>query len=200
MKYKIFLLQKNDIVIFDTHSSFYIILWGSLIIKKVFRNTNKITLNICTSDDTFGHTKFINKSYYYEAEAINTAQIISIEYSIIANICQNHPKFNLFFIEHLLLCSIKAYRFIEIISHKSITNRLISLLLLLSEQNGTSQGNGILINLTITHQILAQIIGSNRVSVTRIMSGLVQTKLISMQKKKIVIHNPVLLSQRISNK
>lgn len=73
-------------------------------------------------------------------------------------------------------------------------------MLLLSEQNGTSQGNGILINLTITHQILAQIIGSNRVSVTRIMSGLVQTKLISMQKKKIVIHNPVLLSQRISNK
>ncbi|ASN78814.1 Ycf28 (chloroplast) [Porphyra umbilicalis] len=195
-EHQIFSLKQHDVLIFDANSTLYIILAGCLIVKKVFRNRKKIILNLLTSEDTFGHTQFASSHFYYEVEAIDVAQIVSIEYSTIMSICQNHHKFSVFFIDHLLLCSIKANRFMEIISHKSITNRLVSLLLLLSEHNGISQSNGIFLNLAITHRVLAQIIGSNRVSITRIMSELVQTKLISIQKKKVIIHDPILLSQR----
>ena len=199
-EHQIFSLKQNDIIIFDVNSKLYIILAGCLIVKKVFRNRKKIILNVLTSEDSFGHTQFASNRFYYEVEALDVAQVLSIEYSIIMNICQNYPNFSVFLVNHLLLCSIKANHFMEIISHKSITNRLISLLLLLSEHNGISQNNGILIDLTITHKVLAQIIGSNRVSITRIISKLIHTKFISMQKKKVIIHDPILLSQRFSNR
>nr|YP_010925660.1 global nitrogen transcriptional regulator [Neoporphyra dentata]WKD83892.1 global nitrogen transcriptional regulator [Neoporphyra dentata]BCA87323.1 ntcA-like transcriptional regulator [Neoporphyra dentata] len=200
ISYQIFLLQPNDIILFDSRSRLYIILLGSLIITKVFKSTHKITLNLLTTGDTFGQLELSNDNFYYEAEAIGKTKIVCINYNTIIKACSNYPLFNLFFVNHLICCSEKAYHFTEIISHKSITSRLVSLLLLLAEQNGTQSNNGIILNFAMTHKMLAQIIGSSRVSVTRILSELLKTKLISIQKKKIVVHSPVLLSQRILNK
>nr|YP_007947872.1 hypothetical chloroplast protein 28 [Neoporphyra haitanensis]AGG37121.1 hypothetical chloroplast protein 28 [Neoporphyra haitanensis] len=200
ISYQIFLLQPNDIILFDSSSRLYIILIGSLIITKVFKSTHKITLNLLTNGDTFGQLELANDNFYYEAEAIGKTKIACINYNTIIRACSNYPLFNLFFIDHLICCSEKTYHFVEIMSHKSITSRLVSLLLLLAEQNGTQSNNGIMLNFAMTHKMLAQIIGSSRVSVTRILSELLKTKLISIQKKKIVVHSPVLLSQRILNR
>nr|YP_010925871.1 global nitrogen transcriptional regulator [Neoporphyra seriata]WKD84103.1 global nitrogen transcriptional regulator [Neoporphyra seriata] len=200
MSYQIFLLKPNDIILFNNSSRIYIILMGSLIITKVFKSTHKITLNLLTVGDTFGQLEVANDNFYYEAEAIGKTKIACINYNNIIRACSNYPPFNLFFVNHLICRSEKAYHFVEIISHKSITSRLVSLLLLLAEQNGTQINSGIILNFTITHKMLARIIGGSRVSVTRILSELLKTKLISIQKKKIIIHSPILLSQRILNK
>ena len=200
IEYIVLSLKQNDIITFNANSNLYTILIGSVIIKKVFQDTSKIPLNILTNEDTFGYAEIISNDFYYEAEAIDMTQIVCVKYSQIISACHKYPQFNVFFLRHLTKCSTKTHHFIEIISHKSITNRLISLLLLLSEQNGIEYGNGILLNCSVTHKVLAKIIGSTRVSVTRIMSELIQTKLISMQKKKIIINSPILLSQRILNK
>nr|YP_009244653.1 global nitrogen transcriptional regulator [Pyropia pulchra]AMK96895.1 global nitrogen transcriptional regulator [Pyropia pulchra] len=198
--YQLFSLRPNDIILFDKSSRLYIILIGSLIITKVFKSTHKITLNLLTNGDTFGQLELVNDNFYYEAKAISKTQIACTNYTTIIKTCNNCPPFSSFFVNHLISQSQKAYHFIEIISHKNITSRLVSLLLLLAEQNGTQGNNGIILNFTVTHKVLAQIIGSSRVSVTRILSELMKTKLISTQKKKIVVHSPVLLSQRILNK
>nr|BED43153.1 Ycf28 protein [Pyropia sp. Myanmar_A]BED43350.1 Ycf28 protein [Pyropia sp. Myanmar_B]BED43547.1 Ycf28 protein [Pyropia sp. Myanmar_C] len=182
--YQIFSLTQSDIVLFDNSSRLYIILIGSLIIRKVLKSTHKITLNLLTANDTFGQLEVVDDNFYYEVEAVTKTNIACINYSTILKACSQYPSFNLFFINHLISRSAKAYHFVEIISHKSITSRLVSLLLLLAEQNGTQSNNGIIINYTIKHKILAQIIGSSRVSITRILSDLIKTKLISIQKKK----------------
>nr|AIA21576.1 hypothetical protein [Neopyropia fucicola] len=199
INYQIFSLRQNDTLLFNSSSRLYIILIGSLIITKVLRNTHKVTLNLLTTGDTFGQIELVDDNFYYETEAIDKTEVACINYTTIIKACSNCAPFNLFFVNHLIFRSAKAYYFIEIISHKSITSRLISLLLLLAEQNGTQVNNGIMLNFTITHKILAQIIGSNRVSVTRILAKLLKTKLISIQKKRIIVHSPVLLSQRILN-
>lgn len=198
--YQLFSLKQNDTILFNSSSRLYIILIGSLIITKVLKNKHKITLNLLNTGDTFGQLELVDDNFYYEAEAIDKTKIACINYNTIMKACSNYPPFNLFFVNHLIYRSAKAYHFIEIISHKSITSRLVSLLLLLAEQNGTHANNGIMLNFSITHKILAQIIGSNRVSVTRILSELLKTKLISIQKNRIIVHSPVLLSQRILNK
>lgn len=183
--YQIFSLRQRDIILFENSSQLYIILIGSLIIKKVLKSTHKITLNLLTTNDTFGQLELIDDNFYYEVEAISKTKIACINYSTILKECSKYPSFNLFFINHLISRSAKAYHFIEIISHKSITSRLVSLLLLLAEQNGSQSNNGIVINFIVTHKMLAQIIGSNRVSVTRILSDLIKTKFISTQKKNL---------------
>nr|YP_009027626.1 hypothetical chloroplast protein 28 [Neoporphyra perforata]AGV01109.1 hypothetical chloroplast protein 28 [Neoporphyra perforata]AHB35120.1 hypothetical chloroplast protein 28 [Neoporphyra perforata]AHB35329.1 hypothetical chloroplast protein 28 [Neoporphyra perforata]AIA19491.1 hypothetical protein [Neoporphyra perforata]AIA19700.1 hypothetical protein [Neoporphyra perforata] len=198
--YQLFLLNPNDVILFNSSSRLYIILLGSFIITKVFKSKHRITLNLLTSGDTFGQLELENNNFYYEAKAIGKTEVACINYDTIIQACINYPSFNMFFFNHLISRSEKTYYFIEIISHKSITSRLVSLLLLLAEQNGTQSNNGIILKFSVTHKMLAQIVGSSRVSVTRILSKLLKAKLISMQKKKIVIHSPVLLSQRILNK
>lgn len=200
IEYQVFSLKQNEAIIFNTSSTMYIILVGSLTIVKVLNSTRKITLNLLSNGDIFGHSELSSHGLYYEAQAINTAHIVCINYTTIIESSRNCPYFNLLVVDHLLTCSTRNYNFIEIISHKSITNRLVSLLLILAERNGTQVNNGIILNFTITHKTLAQIIGSNRVTVTRILSELLQTKLIAIQKRKIIIYSPVLLSQRVLNK
>nr|YP_009237440.1 hypothetical protein [Wildemania schizophylla]AKS28487.1 hypothetical protein [Wildemania schizophylla] len=200
IEYQVLSLKRSDAIIFNTSSELYIILVGTLTITKIIHTTRKIVLNLLSDGDIFGHSNLSNCSLYYEAQAINTAHLVCVKYNTILNACRHYPCFNLFIVKQLLACSTNSYNFVEVMSHKSISNRVVSLLLVLAERHGTLSNNGIILNFTITHKILAQIIGSSRVTVTRILSELLKTKLITIQQRKIIIYNPILLSQRVLNK
>ncbi|NJN37731.1 MAG: helix-turn-helix domain-containing protein, partial [Acaryochloridaceae cyanobacterium CSU_3_4] len=60
---------------------------------------------------------------------------------------------------------------------------------------GVPNGNGITIDLKLSHQAIAEAIGSTRVTVTRLLGDLRDQEKISIHKKKITVHDPVLLGQ-----
>lgn len=76
--------------------------------------------------------------------------------------------------------------------NKNIGNRLIKLLLILSREFGSYIEEGILINITLSHNDIANIIGTTRVTITRLLKDLIKSKLISIHshQNKIVINNP----------
>jgi CRP-like cAMP-binding protein len=55
-----------------------------------------------------------------------------------------------------------------------------------------------MIDLKLSHQAIAEAIGSTRVTVTRLLGDLRQDKLISIHKKKITVYNPIALSQQFT--
>jgi CRP-like cAMP-binding protein len=57
---------------------------------------------------------------------------------------------------------------------------------------------GIRIDLKLSHQAIAEAIGSTRVTVTRLLGDLRESDLIAIHKKKITVYNPVALSQQFT--
>jgi CRP-like cAMP-binding protein len=69
----------------------------------------------------------------------------------------------------LLVHAWKSEELLKIIHQQSIADRLFHLLLWLAEQVGKPVASGTLLELRLTHQDLADTIGSTRVSVTRLL-------------------------------
>ena len=74
----------------------------------------------------------------------------------------------------------------------------VELISLPIEQVEKALKEGITIDLKLSHQAIAEAIGSTRVTVTRLLGDLRQETMISIHKKKITVHNPVALSQQFT--
>ena len=85
--------------------------------------------------------------------------------------------------------------FIESLTHKDIYSKLVNFLSILCEDFGVIGEKGITIDLHLSHQDIADAIGSTRVTITRIIGELKKLGLLTIDRKKIVIFDPALLSK-----
>jgi len=90
----------------------------------------------------------------------------------------------------LLLQQIKEIEELTIIrSHKKIDLMLLKLLVWFAEKHGSSTENGHLIDLRLTHQDLADILGTTRVTITRALGYFEQQGIITrLPLHRIVLH------------
>ncbi len=82
---------------------------------------------------------------------------------------------------------IKAEQLLTIIGLRRVEERLWQLLLMLEEEMGQSVVNGTRLRIRFTHQNLAQIIRTTRVTVTRILGDFQEKGLISIDSQRHII-------------
>jgi CRP-like cAMP-binding protein len=84
---------------------------------------------------------------------------------------------------------------LAMIGHRRIEDRLRHFLLLLQQEIGSPEGSGTRLTLRLTHQQLANAIGTTRVTVTRLLSQLREEGWLTIDKQRhIVISNNVITS------
>lgn len=82
---------------------------------------------------------------------------------------------------------------IDSFAYKESYKRFKTLLLFLVKNIGIYTKFGMVIVYPLSHQDIAEIIGSNRITITRIINKLNQQKIISIYKRKFILHDPILL-------
>ena len=191
------LLKGDRILInFKRKKQIYIIIQGSLKLSKIFTNQEILTLGIFTKNDIIYVFEPIthNQNYYYIAETLTVTSIISCNCEKIT-----YWMYQDTVIYYAILFAYQKYTqkiifMMQVLSHRDKKSRLIHLLLLLCQQFGNKTKLGIIIQIIITQSTLATIIGSNRITVTRIIQSLQKSQLISIYHHKMVIHNLLKLS------
>lgn len=78
-----------------------------------------------------------------------------------------------------------------IVRQDSIHQRLLQLLIWLARKFAREVEQGQLIELRLTHQEIAEVIGTTRVTVTRLLSQLEQEGIIRRRRHFIVLHSPL---------
>ena len=63
---------------------------------------------------------------------------------------------------------------------------------------GVADELGITIDLRLSHQAIAEAIGSTRVTITRLLGDLRQSGLVQIDRKKITVLDPIALAKRFS--
>lgn len=123
------------------------------------------------------------------AEAVDPSLVILIPRQEIERLMERHPGLSLGVTKLIGLRRQRIERRLKYLLFRSNRDRLVHLLLELAEQYGTAEEGGVGLRVRLSHQDLANIIGSTRETVTVLLGELQQEGLVSLGRKKIVIQN-----------
>jgi CRP/FNR family transcriptional regulator len=167
----------------------YIILSGRVQISKITADGRELSLRICGENDICGELTLFtdNPKYLLSAKVIEDGEIVAIRKDVLENeIFQNSTlafEFMKWMSDHFRKTQTK---FRDLVLNGK-RGALFSTLIRMSNSYGVQQKNGILIDLPLTNQELANFCGTSRESTNRILSDLKKDNIISVKKGKITI-------------
>lgn len=164
----------------DNRSVLYFVMMGRVRLYEILPDGRAITLSILGVNDVFAQSSN-QRSYFHDvyAEAMKDAIVACIQESSLEALMEQSPMLASRIIYSFSQQLSQSQILIEGLLGRDVSLRLVNILLkLATEFGGVEQGGVTCIELGLTHQELADMIGSNRVTVTR--------KLIELQKKKLI--------------
>jgi CRP-like cAMP-binding protein len=106
------------------------------------------------------------------------------------NLIEKHPRIALKLLEELTSRLRQADERIESLALLDVTGRIAGVLLQLADYQGNKNQKNIQIKLRPTHQELANMVGTTRETVTRVLKQLENKNYISINGKDITIPDP----------
>jgi len=148
----------------------YIILVGKVKVMQATEDGKEIILAIHRADEFFGEISLIDGK-------TSPATVLATENSLIAiiskgdfySLLSNQPKVFDKFLQ--ILCSRlrESWKRIQILNFKNSSQRIKMLILTLSYDNGKKTPEGMVLNIKLTHQNIADMTGLTRETVTRVL-------------------------------
>lgn len=169
----------------------YVILSGKVQISKITSDGRELSLRICGKNDICGELTLFTHSpkYLLSAKVLEDAEIAAINKDVLEKeIFQNSSlafEFLKWMSDHFRKTQTK-FRDLVLNGKKGA---LYSTLIRMTNSYGVEVQSGILIDLPLTNQELANFCGTSRESTNRILNELKKEKIISIKKSKIIVHN-----------
>ena len=185
----------------DPAERVYFLLKGAVKLSRVYEAGEEITVALLRENSVFGVLSLITghrSDRFYHAVAFTPVELLSAPIEQFEQSLRDNPELSWLMMRGLSSRILQTEMMIETLAHRDMGSRLVSFLLILCRDFGTPSSDGITIDLKLSHQAIAEAIGSTRVTVTRLLGELRDDKMISIYKKKITLHNPVALSQQFT--
>ncbi|WP_232824329.1 MULTISPECIES: Crp/Fnr family transcriptional regulator [Paraliobacillus] len=184
IKKNTYLFQQGEEV-----SDLFIIKSGSIQIGKISSDGRELFLRICSKDDIVGELTLDNEEvkYILNAKVTEDGEVGVIKRKTLEEKILTNPKLS---IELLKIMNLNYRRdqtkFRDLVSHGK-KGALYSTLIRLSNSYGEKKKEGILLEINLTNQELANFCGTSRESVNRLLNELKRLNIIGMEKGKITI-------------
>ncbi len=173
--------------------SLYLLKKGKIRLYKLDQDGKQFTLGILGSGNIFGEIESFSlgtRDVYIET--LEETLLCTINQELIQQFLLERPKLMLKLLQVLSERLIESNRMLEHMALGDTKDRLLYLLVKLSEQFGTKKNQKTKIDIKLTHQELAYMIGSTRESVSIMLKELTAQKLVSTNRKSITINNSLL--------
>ncbi|MFL6556705.1 MAG: Crp/Fnr family transcriptional regulator [Bacillus sp. (in: firmicutes)] len=168
----------------------YIIISGKVQISKITSDGRELSLRICGENDICGELTLFtdNPRYLLSALVLEEGEIVAIKKDILESEIFRNSKLAFEFMKWMSDHFRKTQTKFRDLVLNGKRGALFSTLIRMSNSYGIQKkDNGILIDLPLTNQELANFCGTSRESTNRILSELKKDKIISVKKGKISI-------------
>lgn len=195
--------ERNKTIFFpgDPAERVYFLAKGAVKLSRVYEAGEEITVALLRENSVFGVLSLITgdrSDRFYHAVAFTPVELMSLQADQVGAALQENPELSGIMLRGLSSRILQTEMMIETLAHRDMGSRLVSFLLILCRDFGVPGESGITIDLKLSHQAIAEAIGSTRVTVTRLLGDLREQDMISIHKKKITVHDAVTLSQQFS--
>ena len=190
ISFNINILNKEDSIIINEDSYVAYIIDGFMQKLQVFTNKETLCTQLLYSNHILGKFKltqnqfFLNRNYSYKFVALTQTIILTINKKELINKSGKYTQ---------PICSLTYFKLIysedivAIISHKNTKKRLIQFLFIIIERLGIFKKNKFLIPFNLPHSTIATIIGSQRITVNKIMNELKKERILFYDHQEISI-------------
>jgi CRP/FNR family transcriptional regulator len=168
----------------------YVLCAGRAKLSTTSRDGKVLILRIAVSGEVLGLSAALSdQPYELTVETSGACHIRFLERQALQGVIQNSPEFGVRASLALSRQIQRAYRDIhELVLARSSTGKLARLLLSWS-QNREKPGEEARVPASLTHEEMAQMIGSSRETVTRLLGDLKKRELVRLEGAKLVIRN-----------
>lgn len=182
---------KDDTVIFhegDPATAFYLVRRGRVKIYKVAADGREQVLSILGDGQIFGDVPvFDGGPYPATAATMAATEIYQIKRDEFEEFVRRHPEVALKLLRVLGQRLRQAMALVRDLSFKQVPHRLAGLLLKLARDNGQAVAGGTLIDLKLSRQDLAEIVGTSRETVTREIKKMEGAGMLRLEGRKIIV-------------
>jgi len=185
--------QKDQIILLENEDgdTLFAILNGKVKVTSFSEHGKEVIFSILYAGDFFGDMSLLDgKPRSASVVAIEDSEVRMIRRADFIRLLEQHPRIALKLLEELTSRLRKADERIESLALLDVTGRIAGILLQLAEDKPEERHDGIVIKSRPTHQALANMAGTTRETVTRILKQLERKQYISIEGKDIVIINP----------
>jgi CRP/FNR family transcriptional regulator/CRP/FNR family cyclic AMP-dependent transcriptional regulator len=172
----------------DEGHSFFIIVAGKVHVTVMSSQGKQTILATLTPGDFFGEMSLLDgeprSATVYAAEACAVLTVYRKEFM---QILHDFPKITIQMLVEMSKRLRRANRHINTLSLMSVYGRVADVILQLGKEQGQRIGNVIVIPQRPTHQVMADMAGTSRETVSRVLSQLQKKHYISIDRSKLVI-------------
>lgn len=182
----------------DQSDSVMLVVSGRIKLYHLTPDGKQALLALIDPGELFGELALLDSGHREEfAECMEPAEVVAIPRSVIQQLMESHAEVSLGVTRLIGLRQRRIERRLKSLLFRSNRERLVHLLVELIEKYGQSNPEGVQIGIRLSHQDLANIIGSTRETVTVLLGELGSDQLLSIKKRKIIVPDPVRLAESI---
>lgn len=171
----------------DPAHCLYVIKEGKVKIVKHSTSGKEMVLEIVTPGDICGGGAIFSETHPASAKAAEKTITFSISQQSLFGLLAKYQSLAQGIIIYLGEKLMKAHEMIMALASSKVDKRIAALLLGLSEKHGSPIPQGVKINIRLTRQDIADIVGTTVETAIRVMSKLKKQGLIASDSKKIIL-------------
>ncbi|MBJ7364733.1 MAG: global nitrogen regulator NtcA [Synechococcus sp. SupBloom_Metag_053] len=185
----------------DPAERVYLLKRGAVRLSRVYESGEEITVALLRENSLFGVLSLLTgqkSDRFYHAIAFTRVDLISAPATSVRQAIEKDARVGLLLLQGLSSRILQTETMIETLTHRDMSSRLVSFLLVLCRDFGMPGTRGITIDLKLSHQAIAEAIGSTRVTITRLLGDLRNDGLVEIDRKRITVFDPLALAKRFS--
>jgi len=185
----------------DESDSVLLLVSGRVRIYHITTEGKEALLAFIDPGELFGELTIIGQSEREEfAETMEKSQIVKIPAATIRELMAENPDVTLGVTKLIGLRRQRFERRLKSLMFQPNRDRLIFLLLELAERYAVLHPDGIALRIRLSHQEMANIIGSTRETVTVVLGDLQQEGLLEVKRRQVILKNLERLATSIGAK
>ncbi len=181
----------------DPSQQIYLLKEGRVKISRISEEGREVTIALLEPGEIFGELEVLgDTSRDTLAEALDDSKICVIGKRLFLDMVSRKPQFSFRLTKLIGFRMQKIESRVEDLVFKDVPARLAHLLIDLSKEYGQAGPQGILLQIKITHQEIANLIGSIRETVSAILGEFKRDRWIGFEGRQIILLEPDLLEKR----
>jgi CRP-like cAMP-binding protein len=166
----------------------YLLVSGRVKVATTGSNGREATLRIVAAEGLFGECCLLMRQVSEHAVALDKVQLMAWTRAEVRQEVEREPRLGLALIEELIISKMEMEDRIQASAFCSVPQRLMLSLLQLARELGEEQPDGALQMPSLTHQVIAEYVGTTRENLSVQMRLLSHLKLIRYTRKHIQVY------------
>ncbi|MEA3349959.1 MAG: Crp/Fnr family transcriptional regulator, partial [Chloroflexota bacterium] len=175
----------------DPAKRIYVLLQGKVRLTQSTPEGQQIILDYVNLGESFGVVAFLSETYYpVSAQAVGNCQALVWDEAALNRLVERWPRIALNALRILANHTRDFQDKIRELSTERVERRIARAVLRLAQQTGRKIETGVLVDLAITRQDLAEMTGTTRYTVSRTLQQWEKQGLILAKREQIIIRYP----------